>query len=614
MKRLIGHVVVCLAVIMSVACGKEDCGASGEKAKTYALKYKKISGVTPLWNIGECVYFADDYSVNPGTKVQVTQSLISQNGAKVQATFRSASEKAQNVFVICADDAWIRKWVSSFSLLYDGTLASSLVAVGESNIDAKEIELSSLMGVVEFRLKSSKVHSVVIKAASGVFPKDVTYDFKGKEMGIKTTLSTIKVSTDGAGIYYFPILPDIQATGVVVDLCGESGSALASFTYDDTIEVAAGAMVSMGIIDADLNEDPAIDPSTPQSEYITDAIKNMGVGLSLGGMEVFPGEGKVTDRNDPYSFECMYGGEITTFTTSATAKAGFKCVRLPVTWILHMDNPTSKIDDVWLDRIEDIVTLVLNEGMYCILNVHHDSGQQAEKGAWLFADWANYSEISAGLINVWTQIAERFKDYDYRLLFEGFNEILDENKAWFRPTTENGYKAANALNQDFVDCVRATGGKNVTRNLIVTTYSASTWEEALRGFVMPQDLLSGHLAVQVHSYLPQPFVTAYENYRVEFYESDIKEIHDMFDLLKTHLLDKGYPCILGEYGAYDRKNDEARGRHAAVYARKALELGIAPIYWYSPMSTNDRKLGVWTVPALKDSLIKAYTEHIEKLR
>ena len=93
----------------------------------------------------------------------------------------------------------------------------------------------------------------------------------------------------------------------------------------------------------------------------------------------------------------------------------------------------------------------------------------------------------------------------------------------------------------------------------------------------------------------------------------------MFNTLRIQLLNKGYPVIIGEYGAFRRQlpdgtyNDVHRGRHAAVYTRKALKLGIAPIYWYNPMEWGDRSAGRWTYPAVKDSLIKAYNQHINNL-
>ena len=359
-------------------------------------------------------------------------------------------------------------------------------------------------------------------------------------------------------------------------------------------------------------------------ELASDAVTNMGVGLNLCGsfddkLKYYNNNasGSIT-REDPKTFETMNGRSLTTAQTMiSTAEAGFKTMRIPVTWYPHMDNTLSEIDDAYLDRLEEVVGYALDAGLYCIINVHHDCGDNAK--TWLLADWTNYTDISARFKNIWTQVATRFKDYDQKLLFESYNEIVDANRSWFWSSDPTAFDAANALNQDFVNVVRATGGVNANRNLIVTTFSAGTLAPSLEEFVLPSDSVPGHLIVQVHSYLPAEFVTAKSTGRAEYYESDEAEIDDMFNTLRVQLLNKGYPVIIGEYGAFRRQlpdgtyNDVHRGRHAAVYTRKALKLGIAPIYWYNPMEWGDRSAGRWTYPAVKDSLIKAYNQHINNL-
>ena len=376
----------------------------------------------------------------------------------------------------------------------------------------------------------------------------------------------------------------------------------------------SNTLCHLGTVELDWGASNVVEPAS-------DAVTNMGVGLNLGGsfdekLKYYNdnASGSIT-REDPKTFETMGGRSLTTAQTMiSTAEAGFKTIRIPVTWYAHMDNTLSEIDDVYLDRIEEVVGYALDAGLYCIINVHHDCGDNAK--TWLLADWANYADISARFRNIWTQVATRFKDYDQKLLFESYNEIVDANRNWFWSSDGTAFRAANQLNQDFVNVVRSTGGTNINRNLIVTTFSAGTLEPSLQEFVLPTDIVSKHLIVQVHSYLPAEFVTAKTTGRAEYYESDEAEIDGMFDILKRQLLNKGYPVVLGEYGAYRKKlpdgtyNDVHRGRHAAVYTRKALKLGIAPIYWYNPMEWGDRSTGRWTYPAVKDSLIKAYNQHI----
>lgn len=354
----------------------------------------------------------------------------------------------------------------------------------------------------------------------------------------------------------------------------------------------------------------------PESEKASEAVPNMGVGVNLCGSfdDVLNGEGELSgDRADPSTFETSHGRSLTTATTMTSLyAAGFRTIRIPITWYAHMDNTLSTIDDVFLDRIEEVVNYALDAGLYCIINVHHDAG--SNKNRWIYADTGDYATITASFQNVWGQIAERFRDYDYKLLFEGYNEILDKPKQWFVPASATSYSAANQLNQDFVNVVRASSGKNTFRNLIVTTYSASTWAAALSNFVMPTDVVTDHLMVQVHSYKPDNFCTANTERAVyTFEESDKATVDEVFDMLQTNILDKGYPCVMGEYGAFPIaarivNNDAERCEHAAYYTTKCLEKGIVPIYWYNPMDYGQRSSGTWTYPYLKNAIIGAYND------
>ena len=364
------------------------------------------------------------------------------------------------------------------------------------------------------------------------------------------------------------------------------------------------------------------------AELASQTAKNMGMGINVGGLETVTATTEtiadradangmhILDRNDPVTYETNSAHDpITQNTMTALYEAGFHSVRLPITWFNHMDSTLGAIDQVWLNHIQSRVDLARNAGMYVVINIHHDAGTY--DFCWLKADWSNYSSIRPQLKNIWTQIANHFKDYDYHLLFEGFNEICDENKSWWAPKTQSGFDAANALNQDFVDAVRATGGNNTVRNLIVSTYTASEWENGLKGFVLPQDIVDGHLMVQIHSYRPNEFITAREvgdRSRMEFYESDKPEIDEMFGRVQTYILDKGWPCVLGEYGAFSKKdangnrNEEGRGAHGYYYTINALRRGIVPMYWYNPMTYRDRDDGKWTYPVLADSLKKAWRD------
>ena len=153
-----------------------------------------------------------------------------------------------------------------------------------------------------------------------------------------------------------------------------------------------------------------------EAESAAEAVKNMGMGTNLCstfecGLDY---EAKGATREDPKSFETMNArSETTQQTMNSLAAAGFKTIRIPVTWYPHMDNTLAKIDKVWLDRIGEVVQYAFNAGMYVIINVHSDAGNNAN--TWLVADYDNYKTIRDSFVNIWGQIATYFRDYDYRL-------------------------------------------------------------------------------------------------------------------------------------------------------------------------------------------------------
>lgn len=342
-------------------------------------------------------------------------------------------------------------------------------------------------------------------------------------------------------------------------------------------------------------------------ETAKEAILKMGVGLNLNNS--LEEHYKKGDRSRPETFETQTGRPVTTQAIiDSWAAAGFGVVRIPVTWYNHMDPETYKVDQVWMDRVEEVVNYVLKAGMYCILDTHHDAGSKDTR--WIIADMDQYPQVRDRFVCLWLQIAKRFKNYPYRLLFEGYNEILDAKKSWGRPRVEGAYTAANMLNQDFVNTIRNSGGKNKTRNLVVSTYATSVRPETLDAFVLPSDNTEGHLLVQVHCYRPKAFTERDKNIekqgiasRSDFRESDKQEIDVIFNDLKTHLIDKGYPVVMGEFGAWNKDNEDDRARHAEYFVHKCHEIGILPIYWYNPMYRYDRKTCTWTFPKLRDALI-----------
>lgn len=347
----------------------------------------------------------------------------------------------------------------------------------------------------------------------------------------------------------------------------------------------------------DINQAGYISVDDSKWETASSVVHNMRVGWNLGNsldthgdwiLEYSPGK--------PSDFETGWGNPVTTPALIQKFKeAGFNAIRVPVTWYQHL-NKDNVIDEEWMSRVEEVVDYVLNTGMYCVLNVHHDTGA----GGWLSADWNNYSTISARYKKLWEQIATRFESYDQRLIFESYNEMLDEQDHWTE-TNGNGYKAQNALLQDFVDVVRKTGGNNRYRNLSMNPYSAAHTPLTLNNFVVPADVVKDRLIAQVHVYSPYSFALDKESPVTEFTSADAQEITNIMSGLNERFCSKGIPVIIGEYSSEDKNNTPERVKHAAHLVKEATRYGIVCFKW---MGLLDRKTLTWNEPEILDAILQ----------
>ncbi len=299
-------------------------------------------------------------------------------------------------------------------------------------------------------------------------------------------------------------------------------------------------------------------------------LEDMGLGWNLGN-SLDAWSGKQT-RVGPLSSETVWSNPMISRELIALVKAsGFGTVRLPVTWFNHMDPQTYEIDSAWMDRVEEVVGYILDEGMYCVLNVHHDTGSDN----WLTADPNNYAAKEEKFTAIWRQIAERFAPYGEKLLFEGYNEILNDAREWTNPRPED-YDAANQLNQAFVDTVRAAGGNNAERCLVVNTYGAQPNSQVTQGMQVPTDTAEDRIIVEAHVYTPFQFTS--ENYpNVKMWDKG--SVDSCMGNLDRNFLQKGYPVLIGEFGAVEKDNFKARMAWTKYVVDRATALGIGCVWW-----------------------------------
>jgi aryl-phospho-beta-D-glucosidase BglC (GH1 family) len=273
----------------------------------------------------------------------------------------------------------------------------------------------------------------------------------------------------------------------------------------------------------------------------------------------------------------------------AVAKAGFKVVRIPVTWSRRMTGePDYTIDPEWMARVEEVVGYAREAGLYSIINVHHDGADGLKGVTWInLKDMdgnttdANNAAVKDQFIKVWKQIAKYFSNQGEELIFESMNEIHD---GYGKPDPRH-YTFINELNQTFVDLVRSSGGNNGKRHLIVPGYNTNI-DQTLEGFKIPTDPTKNRLTLSVHYYDPYLFALMAKTQtwgtgapgRDDWGQEDF--VVEKFDKLKAQYIDKGLPMIIGEYGAVQQDGYEEYRRYYMEYVTKAaVDRGLVPIYW-----------------------------------
>ena len=264
----------------------------------------------------------------------------------------------------------------------------------------------------------------------------------------------------------------------------------------------------------------------------------------------------------------------------AVCDAGFNAIRIPVTWGEHLNGDT--IDSAWMDRVQEIVDYAYDRDMIVILNMHHDDY------TWFRPVESEYSANSAKLCSIWKQICSRFSDYGDRLIFEGMNEPRTVGSAgeWNGGTHEERV-VINKYEQDFVNTVRASGGNNAKRALIVTSYAASYVSDAVNDVVIPDD---DNIIVSIHYYSPWDFANGDTTQWGS--DSDKADLEAGFRTLKEKFADKGTPVIIGEYGATAASSNDVRSNYYEYYISTAAKYGIKCFVWDNNASSGESSFGL----------------------
>ena len=268
-----------------------------------------------------------------------------------------------------------------------------------------------------------------------------------------------------------------------------------------------------------------------------------------------------------------------------------------------------------MTRVTEVVDYARSAGLYVIINQHH--------GDWQMPTAANQAAANATFKKLWTQVANNFKNYDNHLLLAGTNEIHVDYNA---PTAEY-CTVQTGFNQVFVDAVRATGGNNASRTLVVQGYNTDA-ENTINvcGAKVPTDTTAGRLMMEFHYYGPWNFAgndqstiwqwgaiatdpSATETWANEPY------VDALFDKVKATYTDKGIPVIIGEYGAISKTEYDPAMKYRNYWDQyitgSAKRHGFAPFYWDNGYPDNhqfglfNRSTGAQYYPATISAIITA---------
>ena len=297
-------------------------------------------------------------------------------------------------------------------------------------------------------------------------------------------------------------------------------------------------------------------------------------------------------------------------------KYGFKTIRFPVTWMYFIDDE-GNINSEWMARVKEVIDIIINEKLYCILNVHNDGYQEG----WLIRGM----EVKDKYVNLWSQIANEFKDYNEYLIFESMDEVFFFDYEIF----DLDYTTLLNFNQAFIDTIRKSGGNNKERLLIIAGANDDLLSTCFSDYKIPVDQ-SNKFAISIHYLEPKDFV--YDSYYEPFnWTSDegltyiygptliwgnymnYFEIIENFEIMKTYFVDKGIPVIINKVGVLTEEKKEIESIREYLYMLFTLSLdydGIMCCLWdtsnktFGDMNFYDRTNDIWYDEKIKNNFLQ----------
>lgn len=352
---------------------------------------------------------------------------------------------------------------------------------------------------------------------------------------------------------------------------------------------------SEGVIIPVFNADNMKTFEIPDNEALR-FTQGLKAGWNLGN--TFDAQDEKTARNRDYeTYWC--GAKTSQALIHELKESGFNLIRLPVSWHNHIQGEEYTIDPAWMNRLKEVAEWIVKEDMYFIINIHHDNRQDL-----LYPDSAHYDQSEKYIKSIWTQIAEAFSEFDDHCIMESMNEprlVGTSFEWWLNSNAKECQDAAdciNRLNQVFVETVRAAGGNNATRYLMVPGYCASPDGVLSNLFRLPEDSVDNRIILEVHAYTPYNYALAPNSTDHSFdLEKDVSkksEISKFMNDLYSKYISRGIPVIIDEFGARKRTPEDLQGRvnFAAYYTASASARGMTCCWWDNHSFTSGEQFGL----------------------
>lgn len=333
----------------------------------------------------------------------------------------------------------------------------------------------------------------------------------------------------------------------------------------------------------------------------TSIVNSMKFGWNLGNTLDACNSGSNWSSKTSEEIDWRLKGTATSELFQKLKDSGIKSVRIPVSWHNHVDS-NLYINSEWMKHVKNVVDMAYSKGLYVIINIHHDNydGDSLGTNAGFTLKDSDKTQSLRFVESIWNQVAAEFKYYDEHLVFETLNEprlIGDTHEwnctenSWTCSTCKTAISIINDLNQKAINTIRSAVGNNANRVIMFPSYVASPYA-AINAknagiFKIPQDSVKDRLVLSVHMYTPYNFaMNTEEGSYKDFTDTAKNELSQHFFDLNTTFISKGIPVVIGEMGATNKNNFDARKAWFKYYLELAKQYNVAAFLWDNGQETN----------------------------